>query len=748
MHTLNDQGLHIASRIAAAGQYVCFEMVLSNLLSWHGVPSFEYLSIEFREGGAIMSPLDVPVLQHLWRLERRLHTYTVAYMGGRSLVTYCNFEADVATMLRTYLVPSLGVAAKPTLLPLASCLAVVKNPEEIDIDDIDEDAGGSAATHDAESQKSFEHEFGVGSLRWHPTVQSYFGAPSAARPGAGIAEASILEHLLDFLSSGSGEERGHAAAASGGVPIDAFTQYVCDAEQVQSLAEIGVLLLPPPPSGSRDETAIAAGGMHCLHAETQMLRHVVQARARRRAEVVATMLSRASSLQVTEGEVSADAAGVDSNSDRCSTAKSKKRRRRNKDERTRNQLPQLRRPARSAVASFLGACEAALSDSSYSPTFAKMQRVVSAAISGQCGKTAVVKKRMAKMADIDGSDGGLLDVAVEYAMLHFGGERYRTRAFDSLLGVSTEKPDSEDQSADNDGDSNDDSSDDSEEHSRNGDSDSIDSKAEIAVPKAASEAPARITGIGSLSSSFSSLESSQLVSHLAPEQPGETVDEATAHCWDITIRPPPEVLEDISLSARSVQVRLEIDRHRRDAAPGSGGGGGVDGDDVASQWSRLPWGLPALDRSNGRAVGRWGESFVYQLLLQRFPPETGALVQWVNEAEETRAAYDIRVTFNEPAVAASTARGLGGKANARLRHPRRQETVFVEVKTTASDHLNTFDMSLQEWDFATRSVASSLVNYHVYRVFSAGNPSRVRVKVVEDILGAIEAKRARLCLAV
>ena len=81
----------------------------------------------------------------------------------------------------------------------------------------------------------------------------------------------------------------------------------------------------------------------------------------------------------------------------------------------------------------------------------------------------------------------------------------------------------------------------------------------------------------------------------------------------------------------------------------------------------------------------------------------------------------------------------------------------MEVKSTAGGwpHHNTFDLSLQEWDFATADARrvggggrSSLVQYHLYRVFGAGDPAAVRVRVVEDVVGAIQTREARLCLAV
>ena len=193
------------------------------------------------------------------------------------------------------------------------------------------------------------------------------------------------------------------------------------------------------------------------------------------------------------------------------------------------------------------------------------------------------------------------------------------------------------------------------------------------------------------------------------------------HGWVITVSPSPVDPEEPA----------QLGANRSASLPGEA---------LENNWSCLPWGLPTLDRSDGQAVGRWGEAFVNQLLLQKYPPATGAIVEWVNKNEETRAAYDLKVTFTGP-----NAHCTWGDTPV---HPRRNETIFIEVKTTASDRLSTFELSLQEWDFATRRVGSSLVSYHVYRVYGAGNPSRVRVQIIVDILRSIEAKRVRLCLSV
>ena len=75
-------------------------------------------------------------------------------------------------------------------------------------------------------------------------------------------------------------------------------------------------------------------------------------------------------------------------------------------------------------------------------------------------------------------------------------------------------------------------------------------------------------------------------------------------------------------------------------------------------------------------------------------------------------------------------------------------THFIEVKTTATTDLNVFEISPWEWEFATKAVANRRINYHIYRVFGAGDSGSVRVTVVDDLNRALEERRCKLCLAV
>ena len=740
MNSLDDQARHIAKSIAASGHYATYDRVLQNLLGWHGVPSFTLLPLDLRMGGTISGPLDNMVLRHLYDIEQRLHTFVTAFVGARNLATLHDLEGDATRMLRTFLVPPLkDVRASPVaqlLLP---------NPEEIDIDaGLDGGSGDPVACSpvvgigEASPQVVSFQDMGIGPLRNHPTVEACFG-PVAA-DGRQISESTVLAHLLGFLSVNGGDG-GDGRSEAGDVSVPLFAAYVAREEGASCLADLGVLIR---------HTSVGHGGEpRGLGAECQMLRHVVQAKARRHAEAVIKLLRDAGLSSTPDAPLAPnlDSAALRARSQKKPAAAPAA---------GPHRLPDMPRPTRPLLARFVDACAAGLGDSTYTPTFSRMQQVVlNVAVQGftgapggkSCSEHGNGKKR--KGQPLDSASGVprdesthevLLDVATEYAMLHFGGSKYRSRAagFQQSGGVL------EDEQA-------------------------VAKECEAELASVNEErAPCSSSSSSSSNSRSSSEESSSEEESAASPQPKPDAptakndpredeacgndarrgvgSESAAGCWDIVVRPPS--------SSRPLDAEAPGDGY-----PG-GGVGCTPGEPAAEGpggWLRLPWGLPPLDRRDFRAVGRWGEAFVHQLLLQRFPPWTGASVEWVNEREETRAAYDLKITFPSARASSSSGGGSGSSGGGgRARRP--GETIFVEVKTTASADKATFDLSLQEWEFATSVVGggggrlgcrsgSSLVAYHVYRVFGAGDPGTVRVSVVKDIVAAIEAKRVRLCLA-
>lgn len=156
-------------------------------------------------------------------------------------------------------------------------------------------------------------------------------------------------------------------------------------------------------------------------------------------------------------------------------------------------------------------------------------------------------------------------------------------------------------------------------------------------------------------------------------------------------------------------------------------------------------GAAVLDVNDLRAVGRWGEAMVYQYLLAQSlssgssssSSSLSPTVEWLNIEEETRAGYDLIV--RQPKRLIDNGIGTAGR-NSMI-----TETTYIEVKTTRFDDLNTFEISLWEWQFAT---SNPRVRYQIFRVFNAGDSKRVRIVVVEDLLELITSRKVRLCLNV
>lgn len=146
------------------------------------------------------------------------------------------------------------------------------------------------------------------------------------------------------------------------------------------------------------------------------------------------------------------------------------------------------------------------------------------------------------------------------------------------------------------------------------------------------------------------------------------------------------------------------------------------------------------EKELARTVGKVGECIVYRYLTHRLhrplhkhvneklpnygPVSSVFTVQWLNELEDGRAAYDITV---------DATLGQGSKRT------------FVEVKSSRYDENNVFSLSLWEWQFITQLPT---VDYHIYRVFSALDKTKTRIVVLKDVRRLVELGRIQLCLAI
>lgn len=120
-------------------------------------------------------------------------------------------------------------------------------------------------------------------------------------------------------------------------------------------------------------------------------------------------------------------------------------------------------------------------------------------------------------------------------------------------------------------------------------------------------------------------------------------------------------------------------------------------------------------------VGRFGEQLVYHYLTCTLP--ASAKVEWLNQDEESTAAYDLLV--------------------------KHASTDFIEVKTSRYTNKNVFEITWNEWQFATGvSMQSKLMNYHIYRVSGVEDSSTVQITILKDLPTLVQCGRVKLCLAV
>ena len=72
------------------------------------------------------------------------------------------------------------------------------------------------------------------------------------------------------------------------------------------------------------------------------------------------------------------------------------------------------------------------------------------------------------------------------------------------------------------------------------------------------------------------------------------------------------------------------------------------------------------------------------------------------------------------------------------------EIIYVEVKATRSHHKQMFEISPNEIQFAL----DQKENYHLFRVFNAGDPERVRIAKIVNVRDQLEKKTVKLCMMI
>ncbi|XP_053389615.1 uncharacterized protein LOC128552592 [Mercenaria mercenaria] len=122
-------------------------------------------------------------------------------------------------------------------------------------------------------------------------------------------------------------------------------------------------------------------------------------------------------------------------------------------------------------------------------------------------------------------------------------------------------------------------------------------------------------------------------------------------------------------------------------------------------------------------VGHWGEALVAQYLQKQ--KELGNIqdYSWKNCEEETGFPFDFEIQLKGDD---------GGHRN------------YIEVKSTVSESKEVFEISVQQVRFANQMKSS----FHIYRVFNAGNPERVKLIRISNLDMRLSTKQVKLCMLI
>ena len=120
---------------------------------------------------------DDPIWLYLFDTCQKIEAFLRSYLTLNPIVTLLDLDADLATCLRSYCIPTLA--------------ELRRNPEEISLPVLEHGPGGNAT-----SEQGFD-AFGLGPLVLHPQVMSIFGAASP--------RAVSIHRVVEALSSYNGE---------------------------------------------------------------------------------------------------------------------------------------------------------------------------------------------------------------------------------------------------------------------------------------------------------------------------------------------------------------------------------------------------------------------------------------------------------------------------------------------------------------------------------------------------------------
>ena len=144
----------------------------------------------------------------------------------------------------------------------------------------------------------------------------------------------------------------------------------------------------------------------------------------------------------------------------------------------------------------------------------------------------------------------------------------------------------------------------------------------------------------------------------------------------------------------------------------------------------LPDDVSLQEGSSNLDVAIWGEQLVHSYLQQLLRDDDSNVVHvtWMNGAtseQESGAPYDFMIRVSDPQC---------------------EETVeeYIEVKSTRTDKKAFFEISSQQFQFAQ----DTKENFHLYRVFNAGDPTQARLTKLVNVSKLLDQKQVRLCMVV
>ena len=133
--------------------------------------------------------------------------------------------------------------------------------------------------------------------------------------------------------------------------------------------------------------------------------------------------------------------------------------------------------------------------------------------------------------------------------------------------------------------------------------------------------------------------------------------------------------------------------------------------------------LTLCEDAAGAEIGEWGEALVAQYLEKQKQDGNILDYTWKNSEQETGCPFDFEIQ-------------LAGN-NGMIYN-------YVEVKSTLSADKEVFEISMQQIQFAGQEKE----RFHIYRVFNAGNPERVKLIRITNLDMRLAKKQVKLCMLI